>query len=601
LLQPPPLAGAFSLLVPRGIVVWPRQARLKRFWSLVLAVALLLAGAGAWPALAQSSAGNGATGAAGTEAPSTAEDSERRNAGSYEVAPVRILGIPAIVVASPQIHNGDGVIAASRRARLIEANLRLIYQPQLLCSAAERISEQLLKSLVLQGTSSEGICSDIPWLVDRDQASKIRLETRPGPSGGVVIQARLPDRPRPMPLLTVTAADAQLHGTSTQRLADRWRKVLEERLQHARYTLQPEQFHQRLRAVLVAELLLMLGTVLCLRHWSRLRRRLNQLQSEALRLRQSNRTSWQLIWASRLSFALLMLQLVLMLGLAFAAIPGNIPLAVTVMMQPLEILFKTAAVASVVFCLQVVMQLLLRQWRSNPDLPWEQLERRQQRYNNLLQAGHRLLNLGGALLLVILVLSGLPGAGSTPLSTWLAGGALLGGLAIVFQGLLRDFVAGLIVLFEDHYAIGDCINVDGLQGIVEDVGLLATSLRTLDQCVVVIPNSGCDRVVNLTRIRSGVDVTIPLPAANPQLETALRVVTEEVAAFASDPQWTKLLLHPPDVRGVRRITPLAVELSVLLVTHAGDQWAAERALLGRIVMRFEREGLSLAHSELAAT
>ena len=558
------------------------------------------AGLSALPVAAQGSGGNGAGGAA-TEATATGNDGERRSAGSYEVAPVRILGIPAIVVASPQIHDGDGVIVASRRAQLIEANLRLIYEPQLLCSAAERISERLLKSLVLQGTSSEGICSDIPWLVNRDQAGEIRLETRQGPSGGVVIQARLPGRPRPMPLLTVTAADAQLHGTSTQRLADRWRKVLEERLQHARYTLQPEQFNQRLRAVLVAELLLMVGTVLCLRQWTRLRRRLNQLQSEALRLRQSNTTSRRLIWASRLSFALLMLQLVLMLGLAFAAIPGNIPLAVTVMMQPLEILFKTAAVAAVVFCLQVVMQLLLRQWRSNPDLPWEQLERRQQRYNNLLQAGRRLLNLSGALLLLILVLSGLPGAGSTPLSTWLAGGALLGGLAIVFQGLLRDFAAGLIVLLEDHYAIGDCINVDGLQGVVEDVGLLATALRTLDQCVVVIPNSGCDRVVNLTRIRSGVDVTIPLPAAKPQLETALQVVREEVAAFASDPHWAKLLLQPPDVRGVRRITPLAVEVSVLLITHAGDQWAAERELLGRIVRRFEQEDLSLAHSPLAAT
>lgn len=552
------------------------------------------------PVAAQSSGGNDAGGTA-TEATATGSDGERRSAGSYEVAPVRILGIPAIVVASPQVHNGDGVIAANRRARLIEANLRLIYEPQLLCSAAERISERLLKTLVLQGTASEGICSDVPWLVDQHQTGDIHLDTRPGPSGSMVIQAWLPGRPRPMPLLTVTAADAQLHGTSTQRLAERWRKVLEERLQHARHTLKPEQFQQRLRIVLVAELLLLVGTVLCLRHWTRLRRRLNQLQSEALRLRQSNTTSWQLIWGSRLSFALLMLQLVLMLGLAFAAIPGNIPLAVTVMMQPLEILFKTAAVAAVVFCLQVVMQLLLRQWRSNPDLPWEQLERRQQRYNNLLQAGRRLLNLSGALLLLILVLSGLPGAGSTPLSTWLAGGALLGGLAIVFQGLLRDFAAGLIVLLEDHYAIGDCINVDGLQGVVEDVGLLATALRTLDQCVVVIPNSGCDRVVNLTRIRSGVDVTIPLPAANPQLETALRVVHEEVAVFASDPHWAKLLLQPPEVRGVRRITPLAVEVSVLLITHAGDQWAAERELLGRIVLRFEQEGLSLAHSPLAAT
>ena len=72
------------------------------------------------------------------------------------------------------------------------------------------------------------------------------------------------------------------------------------------------------------------------------------------------------------------------------------------------------------------------------------------------------------------------------------------------------------------------------------------------------------------------------------------MVREEAAAFAADPQWQDVLLEAPNVRGVKRVTPVAVELSILLTTHAGDQWAAERALLARIVERFEHEGLSLA-------
>ena len=183
-----------------------------------------------------------------------------------------------------------------------------------------------------------------------------------------------------------------------------------------------------------------------------------------------------------------------------------------------------------------------------------------------------LLNYGKPLILVI---SGLPGIGSTSLSTWLAGSAVLGALAFVFQGLLRDFVAGLVVL-------------------LEDVGVLVTSLRCLDQRVVVIPNSRCDRLVNHTRIRSGVEVLIPLPPANPQLNKPMELVNQEVQAFAADPEWQALLLAQPDVRGVKRVTPMAVELSVVLITHVGDQWAAERALLGRIVQRLEREGVPLA-------
>jgi small conductance mechanosensitive channel len=300
------------------------------------------------------------------------------------------------------------------------------------------------------------------------------------------------------------------------------------------------------------------------------------------------------LWMSRLTFLVILLELLAMLGLAVAAMPGGIPLALALMLQPMEILLKTAAVVGCVLTARLLYRLLLRQWRSNPNVPWEQLARRRQRYSNLLQAGQRLLNLGGFLVLLGLVISGIPGIGSTPLSTWLAGGAVLGALALVFQSLLRDFVAGIVTLLEDHYAVNDWVEVEGLEGNVEDVGVLVTVLRCLDQRVVVIPNSRCERLINHTRIRSGVEMLVPLPPANPQLERALAVVREEAAAFAADPQWQDVLLEAPNVRGVKRVTPVAVELSILLTTHAGDQWAAERALLARIVERFEHEGLSLA-------
>ena len=516
------------------------------------------------------------------------------NAGSYEVAPVRILGIPAIVVASPQIHNSNEVVKARRRADLIEGNLRLLYAPQTLCSRAEQLSEELLESLVLGGPTQQRLCSGDPWVV-RGGADQLKIETTPGPAGTVVLRARLPQRPVPLPLLTVTAADGQLHGMEPEQLAEQWRQVLQRRLLHARRTMQPNQRKLRLRITAALELVLLVGTLLSLKLWSHQRRRLGALQDEAFANHQrQNSSPVRLLWMSRLTFLVILLELLAMLGLAVAAMPGGIPLALALMLQPMEILLKTAAVVGCVLTARLLYRLLLRQWRSNPNVPWEQLARRRQRYSNLLQAGQRLLNLGGFLVLLGLVISGIPGIGSTPLSTWLAGGAVLGALALVFQSLLRDFVAGIVTLLEDHYAVNDWVEVEGLEGNVEDVGVLVTVLRCLDQRVVVIPNSRCERLINHTRIRSGVEMLVHLPPANPQLERALAVVREEAAAFAADPQWQDVLLEAPNVRGVKRVTPVAVELSILLTTHAGDQWAAERALLARIVERFEHEGLSLA-------
>ena len=76
--------------------------------------------------------------------------------GRYELAKVRILGVPAISIASAIPLGGNEGIAASTRARVIEGNLRALYDPNQLCSFSERGSEWMLDSLL----STEGhVCT----------------------------------------------------------------------------------------------------------------------------------------------------------------------------------------------------------------------------------------------------------------------------------------------------------------------------------------------------------------------------------------------------------------------------------------------------------
>ena len=532
-----------------------------------------------------------------TTAPDSISEVSSQHTGSFEVAPVRILNVPALVVASPELPGSGSVVSAQRRAEVIEGNLNLLYANQSLCTQAEQLSETILERLVLGGPREQQLCSGDPWAV-HGSADQLVVERVAGPAGSVLLQARLPGRAVPLPLLTVTAADGQLHGLTPQQLANQWQSLLQRRLRHARRTMQPDQLGLRIGVTVAVELFLLLTTALTLQLWNRLRRLLSERWTPQPQRdpRAQQFTAW-LLAASRISFVLVLLQGLAMVGFAVAAIPGRVPLALGLLLQPLDILTKAAAVAAVVLALRLLLRLLLWQWRSSPNVPAELQARRQQRYLNLLQAGQRLLSMGGVVVLLALVISGIPGLAATPVASWLAGGAVLGALALVFQGLLRDFAAGVVVLIEDHYAVGDWVQVDALEGTVEDVGILTTALRAVDQRVVVIPNSRCEQVVNHTRIRSGVELMVPLPPSSPQLERVLSVLAEECVLFAAKPEWKALLLEPPLIRGVKRITPLAVELSVLLITRTGDQWAAERALLTQIVARMEREALPMAQAE----
>ena len=70
-----------------------------------------------------------------------------------------------------------------------------------------------------------------------------------------------------------------------------------------------------------------------------------------------------------------------------------------------------------------------------------------------------------------------------------AGGALAIGLGFGMQTLLKNFVSGLILLFERPFRVGDVVDVDGQRGTVTSIGLRASVLQLIDGKETLIPNS----------------------------------------------------------------------------------------------------------------
>lgn len=67
----------------------------------------------------------------------------------------------------------------------------------------------------------------------------------------------------------------------------------------------------------------------------------------------------------------------------------------------------------------------------------------------------------------------------------------IGSVAIgfAFQNILQNFLAGILILLQEPFAIGDWINVTGLEGRVEDIQTRATVVATHRDTRIVIPNA----------------------------------------------------------------------------------------------------------------
>ena len=143
---------------------------------------------------------------------------EVRDSGSFHRAKVRILGIPVLTVASPVMAAAGGP-DARQRAQVIEGNLELLYRAQEVCTEAEGLAEFILDKLYLR--SGQLVC-DSNQLGLLGNPTALQVEVAAGSGGPPVLQARVPGRELPLPLLSVTAEDARLNGTTPDQLAQRW-------------------------------------------------------------------------------------------------------------------------------------------------------------------------------------------------------------------------------------------------------------------------------------------------------------------------------------------------------------------------------------------
>lgn len=177
----------------------------------------------------------------------------------------------------------------------------------------------------------------------------------------------------------------------------------------------------------------------------------------------------------------------------------------------------------------------------------------------------------------------------------LLAGAGIAGLAIGFgaQSLVKDFLAGLFVIIEDQYGVGDVIDAGEATGTVEAVTLRSTRLRDAAGTVWHIPNGGILRVGNQSQrwARAIVDISV---AIGTDLREATRIITEASEALAADEDWAPKVLDHPEVLGLERYEAGAASLRVTIRTQPGQQWSVARELRLRIHEALGAAGIHIA-------
>ncbi len=167
----------------------------------------------------------------------------------------------------------------------------------------------------------------------------------------------------------------------------------------------------------------------------------------------------------------------------------------------------------------------------------------------------------------------------------------IGGLAIGFgaQSLVKDLITGFFILLEDQYSVGELIETEGFEGIVEDLGVRVTKLRAFSGELHIIPNGNIKIVTNKTRgaMRALVTMSISYEA---DVNKAIKVL-EDVCKDIKNNYET--IVEGPDVVGIVNLGDYNVDINIVAKTNPMDQWNMER-----IIRKKSKEALERADIEI---
>lgn len=172
------------------------------------------------------------------------------------------------------------------------------------------------------------------------------------------------------------------------------------------------------------------------------------------------------------------------------------------------------------------------------------------------------------------------------------------GIALGFgaQSVVRDFLAGMFVIIEDQYGVGDVIDVGEVTGKVAEVGFRTTRIRDVHGVFWTVPNGHVTRVGNYSQLwsKSIFDVEVSYET---DLDHAIDVIKATLDEVWAENAETATIIEEPEVQGVEAFRDSSVVIRAVVKTDPNEQWAVARLIRGRLKKALDANGISIPYPQ----
>jgi len=202
-------------------------------------------------------------------------------------------------------------------------------------------------------------------------------------------------------------------------------------------------------------------------------------------------------------------------------------------------------------------------------------------------------NLVYGLLLAFVVIAALSqlGVETTALAAIFAAAGLAIGLAL--QGSLANFAAGVLLIAFRPFKVGDFVEMAGTAGVVEEVNIFTTHLRTGDNKAIIVPNAAVTGgiITNYSaKDTRRVDMVFGI-GYDDDIKAAKQLLTRLVEADE------RILKDPAPTIAVAELGESSVDFVVRPWVKADDYWAVKFDLTETVKQEFDSAGISIPYPQ----
>ncbi len=205
-----------------------------------------------------------------------------------------------------------------------------------------------------------------------------------------------------------------------------------------------------------------------------------------------------------------------------------------------------------------------------------------------------LTNLIKYIIIIIVILAILPVYGINVKSIVAGLGITAAILGLAFQDIAKDLLAGIFIISEDQYEVGDTIQIGDFMGEVTRIGLKTTRIKDIKGRTKIIANHNITEVINYNLEDSVaiIDVSVAYEENLDKVEKILESLAEELTNSLEN------LKGKVEILGINELDDSAVVYRITARVSSMEQFKTERIIRKKIKDRFEKEKIKIPYPQI---